>query len=279
MQGRAAKTSALADGVALVTGGGSGFGRAIAHRLAAEGMRLALADIAFENAQAVARELPRAHAYRVDLGDAESIAELARAVESLGGPLRVVCANVGVQQIAALERLSAEDWRWLVGVNLLGTVATVDAFLPQLRRARGLRSILLTGSTSSCYPAPRLGAYTATKYAVLGYGETLRLELAPAGIGVTCVLPAGMRTTHIASSAAAKPATAGPSQTTDDDFAVVGAAAAGRPGDLASPEHASRHVVAALLENRPYLVTHGRTPDAVRERFTALLAAFERADD
>jgi NAD(P)-dependent dehydrogenase (short-subunit alcohol dehydrogenase family) len=242
-------------------------------------MRVAVADLAFASAQAVARELPRAHALRVDVGDAESIAALARAVESLGGPLRVVCANVGVQQIAALERLGVEDWRWLVGVNLLGTVATVDAFLPQLRKARGLRAILLTASTSSVYAAPRLGAYTASKYAVLGYGETLRQELAPEGIGVTCVLPAGMLTTHIASSAAAKPGSAGPSQTTEDDFAVVGAAAAGRPGDVATPEHASRHVVAALLENRPYLVTHGQTPDAVRARFTALLAAFERADE
>ena len=271
--------TALSGGVAVVTGGGSGFGRALAQRLAAEDMRIAVADLALANAQAVAKELPGAHAFRVDVGDPDSIAALARQVESMGGPLRVLCANVGVQQIAALDRLGAEDWRWLVGVNLLGTVATVDAFLPQLRSAQGLRAVLLTGSTSSVYAAPRLGAYTASKYAVLGYAETLRLELAPEGIGVTCVLPAGMLTTHITSSAAAKPRSAGPSQTTDEDFAVVGSAAAGRPGDVASPEHAARHVIAALLENRPYLVTHGHTPDAVRERFSALLAAFARADD
>jgi NAD(P)-dependent dehydrogenase (short-subunit alcohol dehydrogenase family) len=271
---------ALSGGVAVVTGGGSGFGRALAQRLAAEGMRVAVADLALANARAVAKELPGAHAFCFDAGDPDSIAALAREVEALGGPLRVLCANVGVQQIAALDRLGAEDWRWLVGVNLLGTVAAVDAFLPQLRRVQqGLRAILLTGSTSSVYAAPRLGAYTASKYAVLGYAETLRLELAPEGIGVTCVLPAGMLTTHIASSAAAKPRSAGPSQTTDEDFAAVGSAAAGRPGDVATPEHAARHVIAALLEDRPYLVTHGQTPDAVRERFAALLAAFARADD
>jgi NAD(P)-dependent dehydrogenase (short-subunit alcohol dehydrogenase family) len=269
----------LSGGVAVVTGGGSGFGRAIAQRLAGQDMRVVVADIALAHAQAVAKDLPRAHAFRVDVGDPASVAELAREVESLGGPLRVVCANVGVQQIAALDRLGAEDWRWLVGVNLLGTVATVDAFLPQLRKAQGLRAILITASTSAVYAAPRLGAYTASKYAVLGYAETLRLELAPEGIGVTCVLPAGMLTTHIASSAIAKPRSAGPSQTTDEDFAVVGAAAASRPGDVATPEHAARHVVGALLENRPYWVTHGQVPDAVRERFAALLAAFARADD
>ncbi len=269
----------LGNGVAVVTGGGSGFGRALAQRLAAEGMQVAVADLALANAREVARELPRAAAFRVDVGDAGSIAELARSVAALGAPLRVVCANVGVQQIAPLERLTGEDWRWLVGVNLLGSVATVDAFLPLLRRTAGLRRILLTTSTSACYAAPRLGAYTASKYGLLGYGETLRQELAGEGIGVTCVLPAGMRTAHLASSAAAKPAAAGPSQTTADDIAVVGAAAAARPGDTASPEHAARHVVAALLENRPYLVTHGGTPPAVRARFAALLEAFERADD
>jgi len=273
-----AARAALADGVAVVTGGGSGFGRALAQRFAAEGMRVAVADLAFANARAVAAELPRAHAFRVDVGDVDSIAELARSVEALGGPLRVLCANVGVQQISALDRLTAEDWRWLVGVNLLGTVATVDAFLPQLRRAQGLRAILLTASTSSVYAAPRLGAYTASKYAVLGYGETLRIELAPEDIGVTCLLPSGMTTTHIQSSAAAKPSAAGPSQTTDEDFAVVGAAAASRPGDIATPEHAARHVIAAVLENRAYLVTHGTTPDAVKRRFAALMDAFECSD-
>jgi NAD(P)-dependent dehydrogenase (short-subunit alcohol dehydrogenase family) len=274
-----AAPSALEAGVAVVTGGGSGFGRALAQRFAAAGMRVAVADIALANAQAVAAELPRAQAFRVDVGDAKSVADLARSVEALGPPLRVVCANVGVQQIAGLDRLGAEDWRWLVGVNLLGTVATVDAFLPLLRKTTGLRSILLTASTSSVYAAPRLGAYTASKYAVLGYGETLRLELAPEGIGVTLVLPGGMATTHLASSAAAKPALAGPSQTTADDLAAVGEATAARPGDIATPEHASRHVIAALLENRAYLVTHGRAPAAVRERFAALLDAFAHADD
>jgi NAD(P)-dependent dehydrogenase (short-subunit alcohol dehydrogenase family) len=80
----------------------------------------------------------------------------------------------------------------LRSVNVLGTVATVDAFLPQLRAASGLRRILLTASTSSVFAAPRLGAYTASKYAVLGYGETLRQELAAEGIGVTIMLPGGM---------------------------------------------------------------------------------------
>ena len=269
----------FAGGTAVVTGGGSGLGRALAHRFADEGMHVVVADLDVGNARTVADELPQASAHRVDVGDPASIQELADAVGSVEGDLQVLCANVGVQQINTLDALSADDWRWLVGVNVLGTVATVDAFLPQLRAASGLRRILLTTSTSATYAAPRLGAYTASKYAVLGYGETLRLELAAEGIGVTMLLPGGMATTHLASSAAARPAAIGPSGTTDDDIAAISAATVLGPDDIATPEHASRHVVEALIEDRPYLVTHGSTPAAIRERFEAITTAFARANE
>lgn len=266
-------------GTAVVTGGGSGLGRALAHRFAVEGMHVVVADIDRANARAVAAELPLASAYRVDVGDPDSIAALADAVGSVEGDVQVLCANVGVQQINTLDALTADDWRWVVEVNVLGTVATVEAFLPQLRAASGLRRILLTASTSATYAAARLGAYTTSKYAVLGYGETLRLELAAEGIGVTMLMPGGMATTHVQSSAAARPAALGPSATTDDDLAAIGAAMIQGPDDLATPEHASRHVIDALLEDRPYLVTHGSTPPAVRERFNAIADAFAHAND
>ena len=269
----------FAGGTAVVTGGGSGLGRALAHRFAAEGMHVVVADIDETNARAVAGELPSASAVRVDVGDLDSVHALADAVGSVEGDLQVLCPNVGVQQINTLDDLTADDWRWLVTVNVLGTVATVDAFLPQLRAAAGLRRILLTTSTSATYAAPRLGAYTASKYALLGYGETLRMELAGEGIGVTMLLPGGMATTHLDSSAAARPAAIGPSGTTDDDIVVLSAAMVQGPDDIATPEHASRHVVEALLEDRPYLVTHGSTPPAVAARFAELTAAFSRAND
>ena len=233
-----AAEGSFAGGTAVVTGGGSGLGRALAHRFADEAMHVVVADLDVANARAVADELPRASAYRVDVGDPSSIAELAASVGEVEGDLQVLCANVGVQQINTLELLSGDDWRWLVGVNVLGTVATVDAFLPQLRAASGMRRILLTASTSGVFAAPRLGAYTASKYAVMGYGETLRLELAAEGIGVTMLLPGGMATTHIASSAAARPSDIGPSATTDDDLVAVGTAMVQGPDDIATPEHA-----------------------------------------
>jgi NAD(P)-dependent dehydrogenase (short-subunit alcohol dehydrogenase family) len=266
-------------GVAVVTGGGSGLGRALAHTFADEGMHVLVADRDLANAETVAAELAHATATYVDVGDPDSVAELSAFAGAMDGDVRVVCANVGVQQIAPLDRLTHEDWRWVLDVNVLGMVATVRSFLPLLRAASGVRRILLTASTSSVFPAPRLGAYAASKHAVLGYGETLRQELAPEGIGVTMLLPGGMMTSHLASSAAARPEAIGPSSTTTDDIVAVAGAMSPGPTDIATPEHAVRNVLAALAEDRPYLVTHGATPLALRPRFAELLDAFDRADD
>jgi NAD(P)-dependent dehydrogenase (short-subunit alcohol dehydrogenase family) len=269
----------FAGGTAVVTGGGSGFGRALAHRFADAGMHVVVADIDVDHARLVAAELPDASAVRVDVGDPASVHALAGEVGDQAGELRVLAANVGVQQINALDDLSADDWRWVIEVNVLGTVGTVEAFLPLLRAASGMRRILLTTSTSATYAAARLGAYTASKYAVLGYGETLRLELAAEGIGVTMVMPSAMATTHVESSAAARPVALGPSGTTDEDLMAVGAAMVRGPDDVATPEHAARHVIDALVEDRPFLVTHGSAPAAVEERFRAIVEAFTQAND
>ena len=270
---------AFAGGTAVITGGGSGLGHALAFAFADEGIRVIVADIELGNAEKVAGELPNTSAFRVDVGDPASIDELAASVAALEGNVQVLSANVGVQQIASLDRLTNADWQWLIGVNVLGTVATVNTFLPQLRSASGVRRVLLTASTSSVYTAPRLAAYTASKYAVMGYGETLRMEIAAEGIGVTMLMPGGMMTTHLESSAAARPESIGPSSTTDDDLVAVTSATAPGPTDIATPEHAARNVIAALLEDRPYLVTHGATSPVVRERFDAILDAFAHADD
>jgi len=263
----------------VVTGGASGLGRALAHIFAAQSMHVVIADRNGDGARAVAEELPSASAFEVDVADVASIKRMADAIAEVEGDVQVLCANVGVQEIAALDRLTLDDWRWLLDVNVLGMVATVQAFLPHLRDASGLRRILLTASTSATYAAPRLGAYTTTKYAVLGYGETLRAELAAEGIGVTMVLPGGMDTTHIASSAAARPSAIGPSLTTNEDLAAVGEQMIVSASALASAEHAARNVLDALIDDRPFLVTHGPTPPEVRVRFEQLLDAYAHADD
>lgn len=274
----------FADRVAVVTGAGAGLGAAIAGVLAGEGMRIVVADIDADHAEATAAALRAAgadaRAARVDVGDASSLADLAAFTEAQYGACHLVCANVGVQRIGRVADLRPEDWEWLLRVNVLGTIGTVDALLPLLRAPGGDAHVVVTSSVSGLFAAPRLAAYTASKFAVTGYAETLRLELADEGIGVTLLFPGGMATTHLASSAAARPAELGVSpDLSEEDVRAVSAVMARTPADVAMPAHAVRHLVAAIRENRPYLVTHGTNAADVRERHALLEAALARAND
>jgi NAD(P)-dependent dehydrogenase (short-subunit alcohol dehydrogenase family) len=244
-------------------------------------MRVLVADVNEAGARAVAAEIAAsgrvAVSARVDVGEPSSLAALAELAASAMGGCDLLAANVGVQRIGRADALSREDWQWLVGVNLLGTVEAVRVFLPLLRSS-GDAHLLFTGSVSSVLSVPRLAAYTASKMAVMGFAETLRLELAAEGIGVTVLLPAGMMTTHLESSAAARPAELGRSPELDPgDLGALLEVLAASPDAMQTPEEAIRDLLPALLENRPYVVTHAPNRAAVEARFAAILAAFERA--
>ena len=152
----------LTGKIAVVTGAGSGLGAALARAFADAGAAVAALDIDEPAARRAASEIGDAcgvptTALRVDVGDAGSVAEAARHVEATLGGCDVLCANVGVQQFGALDRLTEDDWAWVLGVNVLGTVRTVREFLPLLRARPGYRRIVLTASSSVLAPAVRLG--------------------------------------------------------------------------------------------------------------------------
>jgi NAD(P)-dependent dehydrogenase (short-subunit alcohol dehydrogenase family) len=273
----------LAGRIAVVTGAGSGLGAAMGRRFAEAGLAVAALDIDEDAARATATALAEQHhvpttAVRTDVGDAASIADAAAHVEATLGGCDVLCANVGVQQFGAIDRLTDDDWTWVITVNVLGTVRTVAAFLPLLRRRTGWRRVVLTASSGVLIPARRLGAYQTSKYAVWGYGESLRQELAPEGIGVTVVFPAGMMTRHLESSARARPADKGESVTRPDDIEVMMASRPINADDVATPDHAVRNLLADLLADEPYLITHGSYRAAYHERLADLEAAFDRME-
>jgi NAD(P)-dependent dehydrogenase (short-subunit alcohol dehydrogenase family) len=264
-----------------VTGAGSGLGAAMAAAFANAGANLALLDVdaarAEANAAALRERGVQAIALGVDVADAASTAAAAAAVQARFGSCDVVCANVGVQQFGAIEKLTAQDWAWVMSVNVLGVVNTVAAFLPLLRAGAGARHVVLTASSSVFVPAVRLGAYVASKCAVVGYGEVLRLELAEEGIGVTLFFPAGMATRHLESSRLARPAELGESSLRQEDIAAM---LASREFDSASavatPEHAVRNLLAELRADRPYVISHGAYKATVQARQKTVLDAFDR---
>jgi NAD(P)-dependent dehydrogenase (short-subunit alcohol dehydrogenase family) len=273
----------LVGKIAAVTGGGSGLGAAMCREFARTGMSIAVLDIDEAMASETSRSLHDefgvdAIALNVDVGDSASVREAATAVGEKFGGCDVLCANVGVQQFGTIDRLTEDDWSWLVNVNVLGTVRTVASFLPLLRARTGLRRVVVTASSGVFVPGIRLGAYQTSKYAVVGYAETLRQELADEGIGVMIVFPAGMTTRHLESSARARPAEMGEWVLLPDDVDAMMASRKVGPEHVATAEHAVRNLVADLLANEPYVITHGDYRGQYHDRLAAIEAAFDRME-
>jgi NAD(P)-dependent dehydrogenase (short-subunit alcohol dehydrogenase family) len=269
--------------IAVVTGAGSGLGAAMVERFADAGAKVALLDIDGDRVAAKAAALREAgidaFGMRVDVGDQASLSAAVEAVRARFGSCEVLCANVGVQQFGAIDKLTANDWAWVMNVNVQGMINTVAAFMPLLRvrAGAGQRHVVLTASASYFQPAVRMGAYIVSKYAVVGYGEVLRRELAEEDINVSLLFPAGMHTRHLESSMAARPAALGESRLDMADIPAMMASAGIKEDDpVATPEHAVRNLLTELDRKSAYIITHGTYRHQVEAQQREVLAAFDR---
>jgi NAD(P)-dependent dehydrogenase (short-subunit alcohol dehydrogenase family) len=270
----------VAPGTAVVTGGGSGFGLALARRCAERGFSVALLDIDGERAAAEAEALAAEHGGRtlalaVDVADTADVERAAARVAAELGGADLVFSNVGVQQIGALEGFSDEAWAWMLQVNVVGAVRVARSFLPLLRASERPR-LAFTASASVLVPASRLAAYQASKFAVLGLAETLRLELAADGIGVSVIFPSGMMTRHLESSLAARPASVAGDIAPAEDTRAMLESNPGFARDVTTADDAARDVVEEVLAGEPYIVTHGDLVEPVLEHLTLIRRAVER---
>ena len=269
---------------AVITGGGSGLGAAMADLFVTAGANVVLLDVDVVRAQAKAAELVQTGAAALALPvDVANLATLEAAAVQVGeafGAVDVLCANVGVQQFGAADTLSSDDWNWVMAVNFHGVINTVNAFLPLIRAGSGKRHIVVTSSASYFQLGIRMAAYVASKFAVTGYAEVLREELAPEGINVSMLFPAGMITRHIESSIAARPAEMGESRFDQADVrAMMAHAKIDSAAHVATPEHAVRNLLAELASGERYIITHGDYRHQVEEQQKAVLRAFERVKD
>ena len=169
----------LSGKVAVVTGGASGIGKGIATQLAAEGMRVIIADIERDALDKTAGEIG-ATGVPVDVSDLDSVKALARTAQELYGTVHVVCNNAGIGPMAAIKDLTMDDWHWILGVNLYGVIHGVHAFLPILRANPGGGHIVNTASMAGLAAPPRIGSYAVAKYGVVALTEVLAAELAAA---------------------------------------------------------------------------------------------------
>ncbi len=193
----------MKDRTALVTGAASGMGRALALSLARRGCHLALADLdeagLAATAQLVAPHRVRTSCHRLDVGVADAIAAFPGTVLAEHEGIDLLFNNAGVATQGSFEQISAADYEWLFNINFHGVVRMTRAFLPLLRRSDDAR-IVNTSSVFGLMAPPGQTAYAASKFAVRGFSEALRHELAGSKVGVTVVHPGGVAT-NIANSA------------------------------------------------------------------------------
>lgn len=177
----------------VITGAGSGIGRATAAAFAEQGAEVVVLDVDDEKARDTA-ELVGGHAYRVDVADSAAMRTVADEVMARHGVPDVVMANAGISVVGSFLRTSEEDWRRVVDVNLWGVVHTLRAFAQRMvDRAEG-GHLVVTSSVVGYLPNAALPAYSTTKAAVLMLAQCLDAELRRHGIKVTALCPGAVRT-------------------------------------------------------------------------------------
>ena len=270
----------LSEKIAVITGGGSGIGRALALALAHEGMDIAIADIEIGPAKEVAAEVRsigrRALANECDVSDLASVRDLADKVFAEFNATHVLCNNAGVVASSPVTEMSDTDWSWVIGVDLIGVTNGLQAFLPRMVAQEAEGHIVNTSSIAGLVPsaAPNIISYTAAKYGVVGITETLAEELKPYRIGTSVLCPGVVRT-RIGESGRNRPGTPTSSPPRrkppppEQTPRIVGS-------EVIEPEALAEHVVRAIRENDLYIVTHLDTRVAVEARFTAILAAYDK---
>jgi NAD(P)-dependent dehydrogenase (short-subunit alcohol dehydrogenase family) len=179
--------------VALITGAGTGIGRAIAHALAEAGARVAVTDVDVEAARCVAAELQGAIPLLLDVTSPESAEEAIAAAEANLGPLDILVNNAGVSTMNRIDDLTLEEWDFNFAVNARGVFVVTRAALPGMI-ARRAGCIVNTASMAGKKAVPLLAHYAASKWACIGFTVSAAVELGPYGIRVNCVCPGYVET-------------------------------------------------------------------------------------
>jgi NAD(P)-dependent dehydrogenase (short-subunit alcohol dehydrogenase family) len=228
----------LADQNVVITGAGSGIGRALAHRFAAEGARaVVVADINHDGAEAVAEEIGGL-AVQTDVSKEASIRELVSRAEEASGPIDLFCSNAGVPGPAGGPEVADEEWQRIWEINTMAHIWAARAVLPGMIE-RGEGYLLSTASAAGLLTQVGAMAYSVTKHAAVAVAEWLSIMYADAGIKVSCLCPQGVRTPML-------------------DLAVgdpVGAAPLLAEG-LLEPEEVAEAVVDGIREERFLILPH-----------------------
>ena len=234
--------------VAVITGGASGIGFAMAEAFAARGARLVLADIdepALDAAEAALSGRADVMTSITDVTDAEAVEQLAVEVFERHGQVNILCNNAGVAAYGPLAESSLEEWQWLMDINVWGVVHGVRSFVPRMLESGQQGHVVNTASMSGLVGMLNLGMYCASKFAVVGMSEALARELRSTPIGVTILCPMVVDTKINEHSMERRPRGEG------DAFPVGDLA-----GGIMAPDVVAERVVEAIEAQHLYILTH-----------------------
>jgi NAD(P)-dependent dehydrogenase (short-subunit alcohol dehydrogenase family) len=239
---------AFAGRAAIVTGGGSGIGAAIARALAARGATVVIADIDEPAAKAVAGAITSASGKAsiavLDVRDAVAVADLVTQTAAEQGELGLMFNNAGIAVGGLVEQLTLDHWDRVLDVNVRGVVHGVHAAYPVMLR-QGHGHIVNTASLAGLVPGPGLAPYAAAKHAVVGLSLSLRAEGASRGVRVSAVCPGFVDTPLLGRVNAGLPQT---------EMGADAATLARRLGKLYQPDALAQDVLRGVERNRAVIV-------------------------
>lgn len=186
----------------LITGAASGIGRAAALAFARQGATLLLCDIDAAALESLRQQIAEAGsecmAYTVDVSDATAMAELAARIHATQGALDVLINNAGAGYLGRFLDSDLKHWKRVLDINLMGVVHGCHCFIPRMIEAGGPRQVINVASAAALFPSPSMAAYAASKHAVYGLSEVLKMELSDTQVRVTTVCPGVINTPIVA---------------------------------------------------------------------------------
>lgn len=260
----------LSGKVAFVTGGASGIGLGIVGALLDRGVRVTVADLRRDRLDEVAGlfgDRPDVAYLQVDVIDREAMAAAAEQVVARFGAVHILVNNAGVGTTPHVEQMQYADWDWVLGVNLGGTINGIMSFLPLMLRQNQGGHIVSTASMAALLPSINSQIYSASKYAVRGLSDSLRLTLAPYGIGVSVLYP-GMTVSRMLQCEENRHARFGKAA---DDTPHPGPGES-PPGTGMDPRDVGEAVIEGILANRGHILSHGEFRDELAAHFEEILA-------